>query len=106
MEDGRCHALGNGFHIPSILLILAVMLQKAVAGVGFQPQPVAGQWAELHASRTIFADSALCRDCASNPHALMTDVLSMFPAVFPTQAYSASFSSPRSSRLEHVSILA
>ena len=81
-EDVRCHAIGNGFHIPSILLILAIMVQP-VQGVGVSQAPVAGAWRQQHAARTVFdPDHPPGADHQTDARRLLEDVQAMFPEHF------------------------
>ena len=83
-EDARCHAIGNGFHIPSILLIITIMLQPTSATTHTHTMQD-GDWKQKHTAGTIFQDArAQTNDTTVSSEELLDDVCSMFsPDFFP-----------------------
>ncbi len=41
-EDARCRAIGQGFHIPSVMLVLVLLLNLPVQAMGFSTRPETG----------------------------------------------------------------
>ena len=81
VEDSRSHAIGNGFHIPSVALLIALLFSlPGTFGHRPCPQP---SWAAQHIPSSIFDPNhpSLEQHCTSG-QAMMDDVLSMFPLDF------------------------
>ena len=81
VEDSRCHAIGNGFHIPSVALLIAILFH--LPGTLGHEQSQQPSWAAQHVPGSVFDPShaGLRRHCTTSS-TFMEDVLSMFPPGF------------------------
>ena len=81
VEDSRCHAIGNGFHLPSVALLIAILFQ--FPGTLGHEQIQQTSWAEHHVPGSVFDSThpGLHKHCTTS-NEFMTDVLSMFPPSF------------------------
>ena len=85
-EDSRCHALGNTFHVPSILLMLLLLFDLSWA---IHPQQAAAEtaedsnWAQAHLRGSLWdTNHPDVQACARNSSDTFEDILSMFPQNF------------------------
>jgi hypothetical protein len=87
----RRHAIGNGFHIPSIILLLSLLVSPHTAtsslaqrsgALHSQEGRQAGQqqWAERHSKGTIWDDERLGQLPTRLADALLDEALGLFPA--------------------------
>ena len=98
-EDARCHAIGNGFHIPSVALVLAIILHLPVAtgslcvsqhvGLARSLQPGSPapsspttSWRPLTDNTEFDRDHDRLFEHRSNAKDLLDDVCRMFPLGF------------------------
>ena len=94
-EDARAHAIGNGFHVPSIVLLLAVTFRTMVrasassacwptsTAQGWAPATECEEWANAHVTGTLWDwEAALPTDIT--PDVLVDGVVGLFPnEVYP-----------------------
>ena len=98
-EDTRCTAIGNGWHVPTITLMLFLLLQ-CVNAVTLPPQLVSrdtmpqGRWAEIHATGTFWDLSRpLPAGDLLSVDRVMNEAVAAFPAGFFPAASLARFES-------------
>ena len=77
-EDTRCHEIGCGVHLPSIMLLLTVLFHLPHAACS---QTIAGvEWSSTHIPGSAFDVSANHLNThATTPEALVADIISMLP---------------------------